>query len=171
MPAFNLTPAEQRAVLAYLRMLNQTGRSQPRSLRARRTMPFSTFNCSPELLTAAKRLADQYGTGMTIHHSISPQNRKTFLEKYGKPPTLFFEEIGPLGPNVLLAHVMGLDDIEIDCVARTRTNVVMCPSNVLRAGGGIKENGKMPEMLEKGVNVGLGSESANSSNHTILFGW
>jgi len=128
-------------------------------------MPFSTFNCSPELLTAAKRLADQYGTGMTIHHSISPQNRRTFLEKYGKPPTLFLEEIGALGPNVLLAHVMGLDDIEIDCVARTRTNVVMCPSNVLKAGGGIKENGKMPEMLEKGVNVALGSDSANSSNH------
>jgi len=128
-------------------------------------MPFSTFNCTPELIAAAKKLADQYHTGMTIHHAISPQDRKNFMEKYRKLPTQVLEEIGALGPNVLLAHVMGLDDIEIDCIARTRTNVVMCPSNVLKAGGGIKENGKMPEMLEKGVNVALGSDSANSSNH------
>jgi cytosine/adenosine deaminase-related metal-dependent hydrolase len=102
---------------------------------------------------------------MTLHHSISPRIRQTFLEKYGKLPTEFLEEIGALGPNVLLAHVMGLDGVEIDCLARTHTNVVMCPSSVINQGGGIKENGKMPEMLKKGVNVALGSDSANSSNH------
>lgn len=129
------------------------------------TMPFSAFNCTPELLKASKRLADQYGTGMTLHHSFRPQIRQAFLEKYGKLPTEFLEEIGALGSNVLLAHVMGLEDVEIDCLARTQTNVVMCPSNVLKQGGGIKENGKMPEMLKKGVNVALGSDSANSSDH------
>jgi cytosine/adenosine deaminase-related metal-dependent hydrolase len=129
------------------------------------TMPFSTFNCTPELLRTAKRLADQYGTGMTLHHSINPRIRQTFLETYGKLPTEFLEEIGALGPNVLLAHVVGLDDVEIDCLARTQTNVVMCPSSVIKQGGAIKENGKMPEMLKKGINVALGSDSANSSNH------
>lgn len=128
-------------------------------------MPFSAFNCTPELLKAAKKLADDYDTGMTLHHTIRPKIRDTYLQQYGKQPTEFLESIGVLGPNVLLAHVMGLDDTEIDCLARTRTNVVMCPSNVIKQGGGIKENGKMPEMLAKGVNVMLGSDSANSSNH------
>ncbi len=128
-------------------------------------MPFSAFNCTPELLKAAKKLADDYGTGMTLHHTIRPKIRDTYLQQYGKQPTEFLEAIGVLGPNVLLAHVMGVDDTEIDCLARTCTNVVMCPSNVIKQGGGIKENGKMPEMLAKGVNVMLGSDSANSSNH------
>jgi cytosine/adenosine deaminase-related metal-dependent hydrolase len=128
-------------------------------------MPFSALNCSPELLSAAKRLADQYGTGMTLHHTIRPNVRKMFQEKYGKLPTEFLEDIGALGPNVLLAHVMGLDEREIECLARTHTNVVMCPSNVLKQAGGIKDNGKMPEMLARGVNVALGSDSVNSSNH------
>lgn len=128
-------------------------------------MPFSAFNCTPELLKGAKKLADDYGTGMTLHHTIRPKIRDTYLQQYGKQPTEFLEAIGVLGPNVLLAHVMGVDDTEIDCLARTRTNVVMCPSNVIKQGGGIKENGKMPEMLAKGVNVMLGSDSANSSNH------
>jgi cytosine/adenosine deaminase-related metal-dependent hydrolase len=128
-------------------------------------MPFSALNCTAELLQGAKRLADQYGTGMTLHHTIGPKMRQSFLDKYGKLPTEYLEEIGALGPNVLLAHVMGLEDAEIDCLARTRTNVVMCPGNVLKQGGGVKENGKMPEMLAKGIHVALGSDSANSSNH------
>lgn len=128
-------------------------------------MPFSAFNCTPELLKGAKKLADDYGTGMTLHHTIRPKIRESTLQQYGMQPTEFLEAIGVLGPNVLLAHVMGVDDTEIDCLARTRTNVVMCPSNVIKQGGGIKENGKMPEMLAKGVNVMLGSDSANSSNH------
>ena len=128
-------------------------------------MPFSAFNCTPDLLKAAKRLVDQYDTGMTLHHTIRPKIREACLQQYGKHPTEFLESIGVLGPNVLLAHVMGLNDAEIESLARTRTNVVMCPSNVIKQAGGIKENGKMPEMLVKGVKVMLGSDSVNSSNH------
>jgi cytosine/adenosine deaminase-related metal-dependent hydrolase len=87
------------------------------------------------------------------------------LKEYGKHPTEFLESINVLGANVLLAHVMGVNDAEIDCLARTGTNVVMCPSNAMKQAGGIKENGKMPEMLAKGVRVMLGSDSVNSSNH------
>ncbi len=44
MPALNLNLSNQRAVLAYLRRLNRTGRSQPRPLRYRRTVdPVENF--------------------------------------------------------------------------------------------------------------------------------
>lgn len=128
-------------------------------------MPFSAVNCTPELLKASKKLADEYGTGMTFHHMLSSKIRRSFKEKHGKLPTEFLEEIGVLGPNVLLAHVMGLDDAEIDCLARTGSNVAMCPSNAIKQAKGIKENSRMPEMLAKGINVALGSDSVNSSNH------
>ena len=128
-------------------------------------MPFSAVNCTPELLKGLKRLADEYQTGMTFHHTLTPKLQRSFREKHGKVATEFLEEIGVLGSNVLLAHVMGLDDAEIDCLARTQTNVVMCPANAIKQAKGIKENGRMPEMLEKGIKVALGSDSVNSSNH------
>ncbi len=128
-------------------------------------MPFSAFNCTPELLKASKKLADEYGVGMTLHHTSNPKTRQTYLEKYGKLPTEYLEEIGILGPNMLLAHALGLDDREVDCIARTGTGVVMCPSTSLKSGAGTRENGKMPEFLSKGVHVVLGSDSVNSSNH------
>jgi cytosine/adenosine deaminase-related metal-dependent hydrolase len=113
-------------------------------------MPFGSDNASAELLSGAKRLADSYGTGMTVHHAGGS--------------TLRLEEIGALGPNVLLAHAAGIDDGEVECIARCGASVVMCPSTILKEGGGIGER-KLPELLERGVSVALGSDSANSSNH------
>ena len=128
-------------------------------------MPFSALNCTPELLKASKHVADEYGVGITLHHSSNSKIRQACLQEYGKLPTEHLEEIGVLGPNMLLAHVLGLGEPEIDCLARTQTSVVMCPSTSLKSGAGTRENCRMPEMLEKGINVALGSDSANSSNH------
>jgi 5-methylthioadenosine/S-adenosylhomocysteine deaminase len=113
-------------------------------------MPFGTDNASPDFLLGAKRLADRYGTGLTVHHAGGS--------------TLQLEAIGALGENVLLAHASGIDDAEVECIARCRASVVMCPSTILKEGGGIGDR-KLPELLERGVNVALGSDSANSSNH------
>jgi 5-methylthioadenosine/S-adenosylhomocysteine deaminase len=120
-------------------------------------MPFSTDTCSQELLAGARHLADIYGTGATIHHSGGAQVD-------GRRPTEYLEEIGALGPNVLLAHASGIDDVEVEVIARTQASVVMCPSTALKEGSGLGQR-KLPELLALGVSVALGSDSANSSNY------
>jgi 5-methylthioadenosine/S-adenosylhomocysteine deaminase len=127
-------------------------------------MPFGTESCSPELLAGCKRLADEYGTGMTLHHSTVGRIRQRCLEEYGLTPTAYLEKIDALGPNVLLAHAVGIDDSEVECVARNGASVVICPSNVMKEAKALGER-KLPELLERGVSVALGSDSANSSNY------
>jgi 5-methylthioadenosine/S-adenosylhomocysteine deaminase len=120
-------------------------------------MPFSTDTCSADLLCGARRLADHYDTGMTIHHNGGPAIG-------GRRPTEYLEDIGALGRNVLLAHVAGIDDTEVDVIARCGASVVICPSTTLKEGGGLGAR-KLPELMERGVNVALGADSANSSNY------
>jgi 5-methylthioadenosine/S-adenosylhomocysteine deaminase len=120
-------------------------------------MPFSTDTCSAELLAGAKRIADKYGTGMTIHHSGGPP-------KAGRRPTEYLEAIGALGANVLLAHAAGIDDVEVDVIARSGASVVVCPSTALKDASGLRDR-KLPEFFPRGVAVALGSDSANSSNY------
>jgi cytosine/adenosine deaminase-related metal-dependent hydrolase len=127
-------------------------------------MPFSADYCSPELLVVAKRLADQYQTGLTLHQTNSPASIQESLTRYGRRPIEFLESVGVLGPNVLLAHVIGVDDAEIDAIARTQTRVVMCPSAALKMGSGTTVRGRLPEMLRRGVCVGLGTDAGNNSN-------
>ena len=113
-------------------------------------MPFSSETCSADLLRGAKRLADTYGTGMTIHHA-GGSTRK-------------LHEIGALGANVLLAHATDIDEAEVELIARSGASVAICPSTTLKEGGGLGRR-KLPELLAQGVSVALGADSANSSNY------
>ena len=120
-------------------------------------MPFSSDTCSDDLLGGARRLADSYGTRMSIHHNSGPPVD-------GRRPTEHLEDIGALGPDVLLAHVAGIDDEEVDVIARSGASVVICPSTTLKEGSGLGRR-KLPELMQRGVNVALGADSANSSNY------
>lgn len=122
------------------------------------TMPFSLQVCSPELLVAAKRIADEYGSAMTIHHSGG-------AGQPGPTPTQRLADIGVLGPNVVLSHAMNLADDDIALLADSGTAVVVCPSTVMKNGANTAMGGRLPEFLDAGVPVSLATDSANSSNY------
>ena len=127
-------------------------------------MPFSADYSTRELLVAAKGLADKYGTGVTMHQQNNPPSVEFHLKEYGKRPVGYLEEIGALGPNVVLAHAIGLDEREVEALARTGAKVVMCPTAAMKMGRGTTSKGLLPEMLERGVCVGIGTDAGNSSN-------
>jgi 5-methylthioadenosine/S-adenosylhomocysteine deaminase len=128
-------------------------------------MPFSPETCSRELLQALKRAADERGTGITLHHGSGPRARTEYQSQGAKSPTEYLEALGVLGPSTLLAHALGIDDAEIDCVARTGTAIAMCPVTAAKSGRGVAMHGRMPELLARGVRVALGCDSPNNSNH------
>ena len=131
-------------------------------------MPFSAETCTAELIRGSKRIADETGTGLTLHHNSGPSARKDYQAKHGTSPTGYLESLGALGGNVLLAHVLGIDDAEIDAIARTGTAVAMCPSTAAKGGRGVGEHGRMPELLARGVRIALGCDSPNNSNYLDL---
>jgi cytosine/adenosine deaminase-related metal-dependent hydrolase len=113
-------------------------------------MPFSAETCSSGLLAGCLRVADECDTWLTLHHVGGS--------------TRLLAEGGALGANVLLAHAAGLDDAEVELIAGAGASVVMCPSTTMKEGGGLGRR-KLPELLARGVAVGLGCDSANSSNY------
>jgi cytosine/adenosine deaminase-related metal-dependent hydrolase len=131
-------------------------------------MPFSAETCTPQLIVASKRIADETGTGLTLHHNSGAAARKEYQTKHGTTPTGYLEKIGALGPNVVLAHVLGIGDDEIDAIARTGTAVAMCPSTAAKGARGVGEHGRMPELLARGVRIALGCDSPNNSNYLDL---
>ncbi|MDE0121863.1 MAG: amidohydrolase family protein [bacterium] len=124
-------------------------------------MPFSLEFCSPELLIGAKRIADRYGTALTLHHTGG-------AGAPGTAPTERLAELGVLGPNLLLSHCMDLTEREIELIAESGAAVVVCPSTVMKAGGNTGRGGRLPELLDAGVPVSLGTDSVNSSNFSDM---
>ena len=127
-------------------------------------MPFSPSFSTEELLLGAKELADRYGTGLTLHFNNSQQAVEASLSQHGKRPAEYLEDIGVLGPSTLLAHSLGIDQREVDAMARTGTNAVMCPTAAIKGGAGMTKTALLPELLRAGVTVGLGTDAGNNSN-------
>ncbi len=128
-------------------------------------MPFSAETCSGELLKALKRVADDRGTRLTLHFNSGSQARKEYGSRHGTTPAGYLESLGVLGKNVVLAHALGIDDGEIDAIARGGATVAMCPVTAAKGARGVGEFGRLPELRAKGVPVALGCDSPNNSNH------
>ena len=129
-------------------------------------MPFSIETCTADLLRALKRVADDHDTCLTLHHNSGPKARQESLSRLGSPsPTQYLESIGVLGRNVVLAHVLGLDEAEMDAMARASATAAMCPVTAAKGGRGVGEHGRLPELLARGVKVALGCDSPNNCNH------
>ena len=128
------------------------------------TMPFAPPYCTPELLTAAKGLADGHTTGMTTHFNFTPRAAAEWMQQHGQLPCDFLADLNVLGPNVLLAHVLGLDPSEVDTLSATGASVVVCPTAALKGAAGMTRTGLLPELLAAGVTIGLGTDAGNNSN-------
>jgi cytosine/adenosine deaminase-related metal-dependent hydrolase len=128
-------------------------------------MPFSPETCSPELLRALKRVADEHGTSLTLHHNSGAKALADYRAAHGTTPTEYLERLGVLGPRTVLAHVLGLDPSEIEAIARTGTTVAMCPVTAAKGGRGVGQLGRLPELHARGVKIALGCDSPNNSNH------
>lgn len=119
---------------------------------------------SDELLAGAAELARTMGTGMTMHLSPTSSDPESYLTRTGRRPVTHLQHLGVLGPNLLLAHGVWLDDEEIDLVLSTRTAIAYCPWAYLRLGQGVTRVGRHAEIVERGGRVALGCDASNAGD-------
>ena len=120
--------------------------------------------CSDELIRKAKRKADENGVGLVLHTSEARDEVVASRVKFGMPDVERMDSLDALGSNVLLIHMGWASPKEVALSVRHQLKVCCTPSTGFRAGMGSVEHGRFPEMLEFGVPVCLGSDSAMSSN-------
>ncbi|MEV2190770.1 amidohydrolase [Streptomyces phaeochromogenes] len=121
----------------------------------------SAYTLSPAQLTEIATLAREFGALLHIHAAENAAEVATVVERYGKRPVELLDSLGLLGPDLLLAHAVDLTGPEIAALARTGTSVAHCPVSNLKLGCGIAP---VPQLLDAGVTVGLGTDGAVSSN-------
>ena len=116
------------------------------------------------LLAGAAALARELGTGMTMHLSPTSSDVDSYLSRSGHRPVVHLDHLGVLGPHLLLAHGVWLDDDEVERVIAHRTAVAYCPWAYLRLGQGVTRAGRHAEIVERGGRVALGADSANAGD-------
>ncbi len=124
--------------------------------------------CSDPLWKAAKTFSDQYDVGMSFHMSPAEMDPEGFVASFGQRPIVHLADIGVLDHKCALTHAVRVSDAEIDILAKLGASIAHCPTTALKVSYGITQVGKFPEMVQKGINVSLGTDGNNASNYSDL---
>jgi len=121
--------------------------------------------CSDELLRRMGNLTEKHGVGLIGHACENRDETVASHLKYGMGDVARLERLGLLGPNLLLLHMGWVDPKELHMLQRNDVKISLAPSASFHQAMGNISHGKAPEMLELGLSLSLGSDSAMSSNY------
>lgn len=128
--------------------------------------PHAPNTCSEEFLAKVREEASKDGAGIHIHVLETKTELNDMKEKYGKCSVHLLEDIGFLGPDVLAAHCVWLSDGDIEILRKRGVNVSHNVVSNMKLASGIAP---VHKMLEKGINVSLGTDGCASNNNLDLF--
>jgi cytosine/adenosine deaminase-related metal-dependent hydrolase len=128
--------------------------------------PTIPMHCNDEFLVACRDLAREFGVGIQTHLAESKTQAVVGRKKYGKTLTAHLGDLGLLGPGFSAAHAIWLDRDDIRRLADAGATVAHNPLSNLRLGSGVA---RVRTMLEAGVTVGIGTDSAASSDTQNMF--
>jgi 5-methylthioadenosine/S-adenosylhomocysteine deaminase len=127
----------------------------------------SPYTCGPETLKKAKALTRERGLPWFIHLAETREEVAEIKAKYGLTPGAYLDRLGLLDELTVAVHGVWLTPAEQDLLARRGVKVSHCPESNLKLAAGVAP---IPELLARGVAVGLGTDGAASNNNLDLFG-
>lgn len=101
-----------------------------------------------------------------IHVSETAKEHKECIEKYGKTPTQWFNDMGAFDSPAFLAHCVHAEDSDLEIFREKGVSVVHNPTSNMKLGSGFA---RIPKMLDIGINVALGTDGAASNNNLDMF--
>jgi len=129
-------------------------------------MPHSLTTVETEYLEAFVPEAREAGVPLHFHANETEGEVDPIVSDHGVRPLEYADDLGMLTDDDFLAHCVHVDETEIDLLAETGASVIHCPASNMKLASGIAP---VQEMLDAGVNVGLGTDGAASNNDLDLF--
>ncbi len=127
--------------------------------------PLQVDTCSPELLRATRKAADELSVGIEIHAGQNLLEFHEMLRRHGLTPVELLADTGLLGPDAILGHCIistahhlaalpqGRD---LDVLAASGASVAHCPLVFARRGNALES---FHRYRAAGINVGLGTDT------------
>ncbi len=128
--------------------------------------PHAPYSVSDAPLERIRTLGDELGMQIHIHLHETQDEINQGLEKYGVRPMQRLRDLGLLSPSLIAVHMTQLQDSEIELFAQSGAHVAHCPESNLKLASGFCPSAKL---LDAGVNVAIGTDSAASNNDLDMF--
>ncbi len=156
--------AEQQADA--LALLERWGTAPESRIRAA-LAPHATETCGPELLKWIRRTANERGAQIYMHVAQTHAEVVDVTARHGIGGSVrYLDRHGMLGPDVIAAHCIYIDDQEVELLAGTGTRVAHCPVSNVKIEARMAP---IAAMFRAGIVLGLGTDCAASNNGMDLF--
>lgn len=129
--------------------------------------PHAPFTCNKQLLTMIAAAGRRYNLPLHIHLAETLTELEIIEERYECTPARLLADCGFFeGNKSLLAHGVYLSDEDMDLLAGKDLAIVHNPISNLKLASGIAP---VAELLDRGITVALGTDSACSNNNLDMF--
>ena len=126
----------------------------------------SPYTCSPATLVNVKQAAREAGI-LYLTHLLEQRDEIEIIEKrYGKKPVRHLYDLGVLDDRTVAVHCNWLTKEDMEILADTGVGVSHNPESSMKLAAGVAP---VTEMLERKINVGLGTDGSASNNDLDMF--
>lgn len=127
--------------------------------------PHAPYTCDEAFLNIVSEEAKKNDMGVHIHLSESVTEIENCQKQYGCSPIELARRSGIFNGRCIAAHCVQVDDADMDIMKEYNVSVVTNPASNMKLGNGFAP---VSRMLEKGINVCLGTDGAASNNSLNL---
>lgn len=123
--------------------------------------PHAPYSCGPGWLKYVAEVAKEKGIGIHTHLAEGLDEINGIKEKYGMTPIEYADNAGIFDVHCVAAHCVHLTDNDFDILKAKNVHVATNPISNMKLANGFAN---VPEMLKRGINVGIGTDGAASNN-------
>src|SRR6202158_175865 len=126
--------------------------------------PHSIYTCSQKTLQDSAALARKYSAPILIHVAEMKKELDDSRAKNGTTPVQYLDRLGILGPDIVAAHCVFVDETDRKFLAQRQVGCVHNPSSNMMLASGVAP---VIEERAAGVAVGLGTDGLAGSNNDL----
>lgn len=128
--------------------------------------PHAPFTCTSDILKASAALAAEFDVPLHIHLSETAVEVENMRAENDMPVIPYVKKQNLFDAKVLAAHCVHIDTGEIHTLLHHNAGVAHNPSSNMKLASGAAP---VQEMLDAGLNVGIGTDGPASNNDLDMF--
>ncbi len=128
--------------------------------------PHAPYTCPADYLQKVVAASDQLGVGLHMHLAETAGEVQQLIDAASLNPIQWMENLGAFERPVLAAHCVHVTPQDLEILARRAVGVAHNPESNMKLASGVAP---VPQMLARGVTVGLGTDGAASNNNLDMF--
>ncbi len=128
--------------------------------------PHAPYTCTEDILRATAELAVEFDVPLHTHIAETALEVENARQEYGMPVIPYVKKQNIFDAKVLAAHCVHIDNGEIQTLLHHNAGVAHNPSSNMKLASGFAP---VVNMLEAGLNVGIGTDGPASNNDLDMF--